>query len=60
MLWNYPPVRVTGLLIAGAAVLAGPGGHGVASCWQTAPGPAVPAGDNGNLTGVSMPRPASG
>jgi len=43
MLWNYLPVRVTGLLIAGTAVLAGPGSHGGASCWQTVPGPAVPA-----------------
>jgi hypothetical protein len=60
MLWNYFPVRVTGLLIAGAAVVAVPGGHGGASCWQAVSGPAVPPGDSGNLTGVSMPGPASG
>ncbi len=54
------PVHVTGLLIAGAAMLAGPGGHGGASCWQVVPGPAVPAGDSGNLLGVSMSGPASG
>ena len=52
-------VRVSGLLIAGAAVLAGPGSQGAGSCWQTVPGPAVPAGASGNMTGVSMPRPAS-
>ena len=60
MSWNNVPVRVTGLLIAGATVLAGPGGHGAASCWRAVPGPAVPAGDSGNLLGVSMPGPASG
>ena len=60
MLWNYLPVRVTGLLIAGAAALAGPGSHGGASCWQTVPGPAVAGGDSGNLTGVSMPGPSTG
>jgi hypothetical protein len=48
------------LLIAGAAVLGGPAGHGVASCWQTVPGPAVPAGDSGNVLGVSMSGSASG
>ena len=60
MLWNYLPVRVTGLLIAGAAALAGPGSHGGASCWQTVPGPAVAGGDSGNLLGVSMPGPSTG
>lgn len=60
MLWNDLPLRVSGLLIAGAAVLAAPGNHGVASCWQTVPGPAVPGGDSANLLGVSMPGPASG
>lgn len=49
-----------GLLIAGAAVLAGPGSQGAGSCWQTVPGPAVPVGSSGNLFGVSMPGPASG
>ena len=60
MLWNYLPVRVTGLLIAGAAALAGPASHGGPSCWQTVPGPAVAGGDSGNLTGVSMPGPSTG
>jgi hypothetical protein len=62
MLWNNAPVRVTGMLIAGAAVLAGPAvpGHDGASCWQAVPGPAVPAGDSGNLLGVSMSGPVSG
>lgn len=53
-------VRAGGLLIAGAAVLAGPGSQGAGSCWQTVPGPAVPVGSSGSLAGVSMPGPASG
>ena len=53
-------VRAGGLLIAGAAVLAGPGSHGVGSCWQPVSVAAVPAGGSGSLTGVSMPGPASG
>lgn len=60
MLRNYLPVRVTGMLIAGAAALAAPGGHGGASCWQTVPGPAIPASDSGNLAAVSMSGPANG
>jgi hypothetical protein len=60
MSWNNVPVRVSGVVIAGAAVLAAPGTHEAASCWHTVPGPAVPAGDSGNLVGVSMPGPASG
>jgi hypothetical protein len=59
-LLNNLPVRVSGAVIAGAAVLAAPGTHEAASCWHTVPGPAVPAGDSGNLVGVSMPGPASG
>src|SRR6516162_8977987 len=45
--------------LAGPA-LAGPGSQGAGSCWQTVPGPAVPAGSSGSLTGVSMLGPASG
>ena len=59
-LLNNLPVRLGGVVIAGAAVLAAPGTHEAASCWHTMPGPAVPAGDSGNLVGVSMPGPASG
>ena len=60
MLRNFLPVRVTGLLIAGAAALSGSGGHSGPSCWQSVPGPAIPASDSGSLTAVSMPGPASG
>jgi hypothetical protein len=51
---------VTGLLIAGAAALAGPATHATAPPWHTVPGPRVPAGDSGNLTGVSMAGPSDG
>jgi len=59
-LLNSLPVRVSGVVIAGAAVLAAPGIHKAASCWHTVPGPAVPAADNGNLSGVGMSGPSSG
>jgi hypothetical protein len=60
MSWLHALVRVIGLLAAAAAVLPGPAGRGVASCWQTVPGPAVPAGESGSLTGVSMAGPSAG
>ena len=50
---------LAGPALAGPA-LARPGSQGVGSCWQTMPGPAVPAGSSGSLAGVSMPGPASG
>lgn len=55
-----PRRYVTGLLVAGTAALAGPTAHAAAPPWHTVPGPAVPAGDSGNLTGVSMAGPSDG
>ena len=57
---HYPRRYVTGLLIAGAAVLAGPAAHAAAPPWRTVPGPALPAGDSGSLAGVSMAGPSAG
>jgi hypothetical protein len=62
-------VRTRGFLRRGAAALALAaaslsltGGAASASTppWRTVPGPVIPAGDSGNLTGLSMTGPSSG
>ena len=53
-------VPAVALAIAGMAGPAWAGADAATPKWQTVPSPHIPAGDNGNLLGVSMAGPSNG
>lgn len=59
-------VRLSGIGLAGVlatsgtSALASAAGGPVIGPWRTVPGPAVPAGDSANLTGLAMAGPSQG